>query len=278
MNELLETAIAYPTVVFTILLGVLLVYWTLVIIGALSIETFHVDTGVDGTVDGAASAGGDVAADAALGEPHGTTDLGDHGDGVDSHSDSGTPNLLEALGLTGVPITVSLSFLVLWSWLLTIIAIDWTRDLLVHTSLQPWAHTGMAVGSIAVSLWLTQRCVKPLRRLFQKHPTTESRTLVGAVCRISTLRVDGRFGQASVELTGANLLLPVRCLEQNQLTKGSEALIIDFDETKEVFVVVPLDNVLKSGHSSESMDLSRVHRRNLSDGRQRSDRTKTTVN
>ncbi|NUN14136.1 MAG: hypothetical protein HUU55_10930 [Myxococcales bacterium] len=253
MNELLETAIAYPTVVFTILLGVLLVYWTLVIIGALSIETFHVDTGVDGTIDGAASASGDAAAESFGAESTGTAEIGDQGDGGDTHG--GTTNLLEALGLTGVPITVSLSFLVLWSWLLTIVAIDWTRNLLVDTTLRPWAHTGIAVGSIAASIWLTGLCIRPLRRVFQKHPTTESRSLVGAVCQISTLRVDSRFGQASVELTGANLLLPVRCLEQNQLTKGSEALIIEFDETKEVFLVVPMDHVLTSEKRSTSSNL-----------------------
>ena len=43
MNELLAASLEFPTVVFTIVLGIVLVYWLFVLLGALDIDLFGGD-------------------------------------------------------------------------------------------------------------------------------------------------------------------------------------------------------------------------------------------
>ena len=70
MNELLEASLRFPTVVFTIGLGIVLIYWLFVLIGALDIDVLGGadvgDAAVGGAKGGAEAlkgAGGDVDAD-----------------------------------------------------------------------------------------------------------------------------------------------------------------------------------------------------------------------
>ncbi len=54
--------------------------------------------------------------------------------------------------------------------------------------------------------------------------------MLGKVCKILTLTVDAKFGQAEVAFgTGAPLNVRVYADTPNTLTKGSTALIIDVD-------------------------------------------------
>jgi hypothetical protein len=58
-------------------------------------------------------------------------------------------------------------------------------------------------------------------------------------CRITTLKVTDRFGQAEVEDGGAGIIVQVRCREANALRKGSLTLIVHHDEENDVFHVMP---------------------------------------
>lgn len=73
MAELLAAIIGFPAVVPTVLLGVALLYWLLVMFGALDVDLFSADGAADGVLDGAAEgaqgllhAGADGAADGVL--------------------------------------------------------------------------------------------------------------------------------------------------------------------------------------------------------------------
>ena len=85
MTELLDASLRFPTVIFTIGLGIALVYWVFVLIGALDIDLFGADLGdIAGTGKGGAEAL--------------------KGFKVDLHADGG---FWEGLGLAAVPITIS---------------------------------------------------------------------------------------------------------------------------------------------------------------------------
>src|SRR5690606_35640771 len=60
MHEFLFTTFGYPTIIFTILLVVAFLYWSMVIIGAIGIDVLDLD--VDGATESVASAG-DVASE-----------------------------------------------------------------------------------------------------------------------------------------------------------------------------------------------------------------------
>ena len=74
MSEFLAITFSFPTVIYTVLLGVLLCYWLLVIIGAMDMDRFNAG-GMDGAADGALDGLGHGATDGALdGLGHGAAD------------------------------------------------------------------------------------------------------------------------------------------------------------------------------------------------------------
>ena len=99
MTRILQVIVSLPTVVFTVLVGVSLLYWLSVMLGALDLEVF-----------GDADAGHDAIG----GDGHHGHDVGgangDHGD------------VLSALGgveLRRVPVMVRVSFVAIFGWLVS---------------------------------------------------------------------------------------------------------------------------------------------------------------
>ena len=79
------------------------------------------------------------------------------------------------------------------------------------------------------SVLVTARLIRPLRGLFVTHQARDNAGLVGSNCRITSLRVDERHGQAEVAQRGASLLIQVWADTPNQLTKGDAAVILEYD-------------------------------------------------
>ena len=67
---------------------------------------------------------------------------------------------------------------------------------------------------------------------------------MGKVCTVITLKVDRTFGQAELDDGGSSLLLQARCFKENELTRGSRALIFDYDMKEDIFHVVPFTGAL----------------------------------
>lgn len=207
MTEFLDAILAFPTVLFTILLGVVTAYWLFVMLGALDVDLL-------GDVDG-----GEVI------------DL--DGDG----SPDGFTGVIHSLGLAGVPLTLVLSLLVLAAWVLCLISMQ----LLGNRA--AWIGAGAALLSFALAVPLTALAVRPMRRLFVFQPAVENRSLVGKVCRVTTLSVNERYGQAELEDGGAGLLIQVRYNGPGRLARGDQALIFDYKD--EVFQVAPVGEALQ---------------------------------
>lgn len=207
MTELFAAALAFPTVIFTILLGVTAAYWIFVMLGALDVDLL-----------------GDVEGE--------VVDL--DGDG----EPDGLAGVLQALGLGGVPLTLVLSLLILASWAFCLVAMQ-----LVGSRPAGWIAAGAAVLSVVLAVPLTALAVRPLRRFFVSHPALQNRSLVGKVCTITTLGVDQRYGQAEVDDGGAGLLVQVRYSGPSRLSRGDRALIFDYKD--EVFQVAPVGEALQ---------------------------------
>lgn len=212
MSEFLTAILAFPTVLFTLPLGVVLLYWLLVLLGALDLDLFDF--------------GG----------------VGGEGDGI-GLEDEGDSDFLDVLGLGGVPATFALSLLVFFSWILCLAASQTLLALDVEGGL---AGAGAAALSLGVALPLAGLAVRPLRRFFVTDRAIENRSLVGKVCTVATLRVDERYGQAEIADGGAGLLVQVRSTQpDNGLRRGDQAIVYEYRD--EVFWVSPLDRALAEG-------------------------------
>ncbi|MDE1463234.1 OB-fold-containig protein [Spartinivicinus poritis] len=207
METFLSTIISFPTAIYTTLLGIVLCYWLFALIGMMDIDILDgdMDIDADGDIDGTA----------------------------------GISGLMVTLGLTGVPITIIISFLVFWGWLFTYFASLFLLQLLPFNWLQWLVGAGVIVISFGLSIILTARCIRPLKPFFKSHHHQES--LVGRQCVISTSKVTEKFGQAICDLGSTELIINIRHKEPNSLKKGDKVTILEHNKEHNTYTVSELD-------------------------------------
>ena len=134
MHEVLVLALSFPSVVYTVLLGVVLIYWAFVMVGVIHIGEGS-EGALDGHVDGAAKGLMEGATkglmEGAVDQLHaGHVDVGDiGGDGdigdVDvDESGSALAAIMSALHLRSVPATVILSLIITFAWLCSVVSMQ----------------------------------------------------------------------------------------------------------------------------------------------------------
>lgn len=231
MNGFVDVMLSFPTVIFTVLLGIAVIYWLLVILGALDHDLG--DPG--GLVHGA---------DQALDGAHGALDgAGEavHGS-LDHHGSAEAFGILGILGLHGVPLTMVLTVIVLVGWAVSGLATTLLRGALpehwLSGVLQWIVAGGVGLSALAAGMLCAAVVLRPLRTVFKTEPGRYKHTLVGTVGVVTTQRVDARFGQAEVRADDDYVLVQVRCEQENELRKGSRVLIFEHDAKNDVFHVV----------------------------------------
>ncbi|MCA9524164.1 MAG: hypothetical protein KC609_24520, partial [Myxococcales bacterium] len=201
----------------------------------------------DAALHGAADAALHGAADAALhggvdGVAHGAADGAADGVAHDGADADGSNGLLDFLGLKGIPVTIVISVLTFFAWILSFFGAKYLMSWTDHALLRFAIGTGIFGLSLFASLVATSFVVRPLRAVFSDTGQTfGGHNLLGRTVTVMTLRVDGKFGQARWAEGGHDMLLFVRCAEANQLTKGSKAMVIDYDPEKRTYQIVPLE-------------------------------------
>lgn len=236
MHEFLYTTFGYPTIIFTVLLMLAFLYWTLVILGVLGIEVLDIDVDVDGVAEGMNGAAEGVVAT--------------EGVAAEGASDGGSAMgllaaLLHGLRLNDVPLTLVLSMVTLLSW---IIAQVCSSLVLVHwDSGARWVGgTVVLVVAPVIALFASGVLLRPLGGLLKPEPQTRREDWVGKIVVIDTSRVDRSFGTARADDGGAGLILQVRCDPGNGLQRGSRALVIAFDVGSDAYEVAPVDDMLSA--------------------------------
>jgi hypothetical protein len=196
MVSFLDAVVAFPTVIFSTLFGVVAVYWILALVGLVDI-----DSGIDGADSGLLESG-----------------LG------------GLSGLLAALGLIGVPLTIVASVLIVVSWTLSCLGTMWLLPMLPGSVPVYVGGTLLALASVSLALPISSRLVKPLRVLFVTHAAVHNASLVGQQCKVLTRKVDEKAGRAEVTQLGANLNIRVWATSPNPMVRGSLARIVAYDD------------------------------------------------
>lgn len=170
----------------------------------------------------------------------------------DSDLDSGT------VGLGGVPVTVSVSLLVVVAWFGSLSG----TVLLHHVSAAGATRAVLTVAVLAASLFLAWGAVRLLAHLLRRYlpaqPPPSRLDFVGRVCTIRTGSVSAAFGQAEVAAAdGSTAVVQVRQARraghlagrhaEELLVSGSTGLLYAYDEEGEFFWVSPYDAALDPG-------------------------------
>jgi hypothetical protein len=207
-SAVLDIALAFPTVVFTVLLLVTAGYWLLTLAGGLDLGDADPDFDVDG---------------------------GETGD------DGVVESLVGRLHPTEVPPVVVLSLVNVFGWLTCYLVALLTGLGEASTVARAVGGSALIGGSVVVGVLVSAVAARPLARLFQSSTADRSADLVGRVCEVRTLQVLPTYGQARVQAPGGGeVTVQVRCAQPNALTAGATALLVDYDAAAGVFWVSPL--------------------------------------
>lgn len=233
-----DVILSYPTIIYTILLGVGMVYWVVAIVGLVDFESGGPDLGLD--LDPGLSVEPDIAleqdlsVDSSIPLDPGMRETG---------ADTGDPQVkvstlagyLVALGLGGVPFSVVISLLTLFAWVISSLAALWVLAFVPTGLLRFAVGSVVLVGAFIFAIPAAAGCVRPLRRFFVTHNAISNAALVGQECVILTGAVDEKFGRAEVPAHGAGYHIRVVADTPNTLKRGDTAFIMDYDEAARIY-------------------------------------------
>lgn len=206
MEEFLQALTSGGVAPFTVLLVAAVLYWLLVILGALDLDLLHL--------------GGEAGHDA-----------GHDGHGGDGHHGLFT-GLFEFLSIGKVPITVVLSLLVFTGW----------GTAMALALLLPLWWPLVLAGGLAAALPVTGFATRPLRAVFSalNRGVETGVSLVGCEARITSAACDHRFGTAVVQQGGDELILDVVAIREDlRFAKDEVVVIADHDAERRCYLVGP---------------------------------------
>jgi hypothetical protein len=259
MTEFLTNILAFPALPLTVAMGVVLLYWIFVIVGAVGLDALDgsgdaVAGGVKGAgeaVSGALKGMGEAASglkgvgEATSGALKGVGEAAAHageqaagaakGAASAAHDAVQGGGIFSLLGLGNVPVTISVSSVIFFAWVTTVFA---SRSM-EGFGLLP--RIGVLLGAFVVSLMASSLALRPLNRIFTTARPASREDVVGKLCTITSGKVEADFGTAIIDDGAAGLNVHVVCNKQNGLKKGDRALLVTFDAQREVYEIEPLD-------------------------------------
>ena len=207
MNELWEQATLPYNLPITILLGLVVLFWILTLVGAVGLDSLDVDADAD--VDG---------------------DLGDI-----------PAAMLRVVNAGMIPLTVVLSLLILGMWIFSILLNFYFNP--GHSWLVAFGFflAAFVLGVIATKL-ITQPLVPFMRRLKEAE---NAAPVIGEVGIVRSIQIDSEYGQVEVERPGgAPALLNARLgINAEPVARGTEVAIISMDEKTGVYLARALPSV-----------------------------------
>lgn len=207
MEIFLQTALSFPTVLFSFLLCVAILYWCVAALGIIEVDLL------------------DIEADSAL----------------DSVQPEGLAGLLLRLGLSGVPVTLVLTLLFFFAW-----SVSYFIELLLLSYL-PLGFLRyplgliVAVAALVVAVPVSAALCKPLRPLFLKLEATSSTSVLGQTAVVRSGRVTLSHGEAVLENGGAGLILRVRADEARDFKRGDRVVLLEYLEAEHAYRVITED-------------------------------------
>jgi hypothetical protein len=232
MLEVLRESIAVVNLPYTILLGLVIVYWILYLLGALGSDALDF-AGLDADADVDVDADADVGADVATG-----------GGGLSGIFTS----LLHFVYIGQVPLVLVLSVFIVSLWLLSVA----TNHLLGNSSI--WMALLLVIPFLLVGTIVTKLALLPFAPLLKGILADEGEKVqvIGKTCRITSLHATPKYGQAELVREGEPVILNVKTREGVTLEKGAEAVVFDYDEASNAYLIAPFEIHSDSGREDQT--------------------------
>ncbi|MBL1080063.1 hypothetical protein JK358_37270 [Nocardia sp. 2] len=149
-------------------------------------------------------------------------------------------------GLGGVPVTLVISILVAFAWLLCLIGSIAVSRSGFSGGTGVLAGFVVLIAACGLAVVAARAVVLPLRRLFESAPAPRREDFLGRRCVIRTGSVGTDFGQAElISSDGSSAIVQVRQTvahaAEKPLAQGSSAIVYDYDTAAEVFWVAAFE-------------------------------------
>ncbi|WP_443190412.1 hypothetical protein [Pseudomonas indica] len=208
MDIFLRTVLSFPTVLFSFLLCLAIVYWLIVSLGFVEVDLL------------------DVEADSVL-EGSGQTE--------------GLAGLLSKLRLSGVPVTLVLTLLSFFAWFICYFAELWVLSPLPLGVLRYPLGLIVALVALMLAVPISAAICRPLRPLFHKLEATTRKSVLGQTAVVRSGRVTPQHGEATLEDGGAGLILRVRADEARGFKRGDRVVLLEYLEAEHAYRVITED-------------------------------------
>ena len=202
MENFLHISFTFPTALYTGLLAIVTIYWLFSVIGFFDLDVLDVDLDVD------------TESNLSL--------LG---------------NFLNKFRLEGVPVTISLSLIILLSWLLCFLMVYYFS---AQISAE-WLRVVLGLWIIILIPLLTAPLVAiiitPLKPLFKGHNAQSSYDIIGKIAIVRSSKVTTSFGEAKFNDGAAGLILKIRCEYVNTLQRGDAVTLKKYNSGQHTYLV-----------------------------------------
>lgn len=194
----------------TIMMGLVILYWLMVILGVLGMDAIDFDLGVDADLDLDLDPGLDAEHVGAFGES------------------------LTFLHLGEVPAMIVGSILVFFMWILTVLSNHY-----LNTGDSLLLGLVFALPNVIISVVVTKGFLWPFLNVFKNDQTmTETReNMIGVTGVVMTSEVTEKFGQIEIQIDGPPIVINVRTDNGEKLAKGDNAKIVAFNSANDTFTV-----------------------------------------
>lgn len=212
MKELLELSFQGANTIPSALFVFVLIYWVVVMLGAIDLDALDIDVDVD--LDGSG-----VDADTGM-------------------SISWLNSILAFFNLSHIPLMVFISFLVLPMWFISV----QLNDILGNTSFL--LGLVFLIPNLLVSLFIAKFLTMPFVKMFSKMNSEgqTTTTMIGKICRVVLTLNSESVGQVEANINGSNYRISAKTTEGNVMQKGEEGLVIEYHEDGKYYVVEPYNH------------------------------------
>lgn len=205
MNQFHQTVTSFPTVLYTILLLICMVFWLVGILGFGGFDTIDIDTDFD-------------------------SDIG---------SPDGIAGFLLRYNLNHVPLTIILTFFALFGWVLSFLAVLYFGRFVPTAIIGFIVDVAILVVSAYLALLLTSQAIRPIRKLFIVLNVDEKIHIIGQTAIVRSTTVTNKNGEALLNDGGAGILLNVRSSSEVEVfSKGDEVVVIEELSNNNLYRVV----------------------------------------
>jgi len=217
METFIANITSFPVVVFTFLLMIVLFYWVMAMVGVVDIDVLDADIEVD------FEASTDFETEVSI--------------NPDAEGLSGIAGFMLNWGLTGVPITVVISLLIVTAWLLSYIVVSLLFPLIPLTLIKYLIGAVLIVVCFALAIPITALSIRPFKGFFIAHTAVKKQSLIGQEVEVKTGTVNEEFGQGILEDGEAGMILDIRAPADKGIKKGDTVILIEYIEEKESYNV-----------------------------------------